>query len=327
MSAVYKARHVALGRDVALKLLPSATTDPTFARRLLFEARTIARLDHPNLVQVFDVGFQDGWFFMVMKLVRGRSLEDRLLEDPRPPLDDALSIMRDVARGLDAAHREGVIHRDLKPANVLVTEDGRACLTDFGLSRDSAVPDELDGLIVGTPCYMAPEIWQGEAVDGRTDLYSLGVIAYQMATGRRPFEAGTLAELQAQHLAGKAKAPRSLNPDCSPGLQAVMGKLMARSPDRRYADAAALLADLDRMARGLDPQALAGSSRRLKCGFCEALNRSDAAKCETCGEPLGAAAAAPLELALRKGEAACRACGAIFRAGLRACPSCRARVR
>jgi serine/threonine-protein kinase len=261
---------------------------------------------------------------MVMKLVRGRSLDDRLLEEPRPPVEFAVSIVRDVARGLEAAHKEGVVHRDLKPGNVLVTEDGRACLTDFGLSRDNAAPDELDGMIVGTPCYMAPEIWDGKTVDGRTDLYALGVIFYQMITGKKPFEASTLADLRALHTAGKAKAPRSLNPACPPGVQAVLAKMMARAPERRYADATSLLAELDRLSRGDDPKALADTGRRIKCGFCDTVNKSDATRCTTCGERIGVQADAPLELALREGEVRCSGCGAIHPERLRACPSCRA---
>ncbi|HYE97930.1 MAG TPA: serine/threonine-protein kinase [Planctomycetota bacterium] len=326
MGAVYKAKHLGLNRYVAVKLLPSVARDPAVVRRLLFEARTVARLEHPNVVQVYDVGCQDGVFFMVMQLVNGRTLEDRLLEMGRLPIDEAVGVMRDVLRGLEAAHREGIIHRDLKPANILLTQDGVARVTDFGLAQVQESPDELGGMVVGTPCYMAPEQWLGQKVDARSDLYSLGIVFYQLVTGAKPFEGRTLKEVMHQHTQGKAKAPRTVNSDCPPGVQAILGRMMARSPERRYSDATAVLQELERLSRGEDPLALQGSGRRVKCSFCEALNAADATKCSVCGEGLGSTVSAPIEIVLRNDEFACGRCGGVNRRGARACGSCRAPV-
>ncbi len=323
MGAVYKARHTGLNRYVAVKTLSTVSKDPTHVRRLLFEARTIARLEHPNIVQVYDVGFQDGHFFMVMKLVPGRSLEERLAEWGAPTLDQSVALVRDVARGLEAAHREGIVHRDLKPANIMVAEDGQACLADFGLAQAGGLPDELDGMLVGTPCYMAPELWLGKKVDARTDLYSLGILFYQLATGRKPFEGRTAADLMKLHTEGRARAPRAINPELPAGIQAVIGRLMARSPERRYPSAPAFLADLDRALRNEGPEALGESDRKRKCGFCETLNPAGAERCEVCKERLDAPSGGDLDLALRPGEFACGGCGTPNAEGGRVCAGCR----
>src|SRR6185369_7594885 len=161
MGAVYKAKHVGLNRYVAVKLLPSISHDPELVKRLLFEARAIAKLEHPNIVQVYDVGFQRGYFFIVMQLLKGETLEEQLNESGAMPVPTALDIIKEVAQGLAAAHEKGIIHRDLKPANIMMTEDGRARLTDFGLAQDADNPDGREGLIVGTPYYMSPEQWLG----------------------------------------------------------------------------------------------------------------------------------------------------------------------
>ena len=189
MGAVYKAKHVGLNRYVAVKLLPSVSQNPDLVKRLLIEARAVAKLEHPNIVQVYDVGFQRGYFFIVMQLLTGQTLEARLDEMKSLPVDAAVEIARDVASGLGAAHAKGIIHRDVKPANVMLTDDGRARLTDFGLAQDAENPDGREGLIVGTPYYMSPEQWLGHKADERSDLYSVGVILYQMVAGHRPSRA------------------------------------------------------------------------------------------------------------------------------------------
>jgi serine/threonine-protein kinase len=323
MASVYKARHLGLGRYVAVKLLPWASEDPLKARRLLFEARAIASLEHPNIVKVYDVGCEQGYFFMVMQLLRGRTLEDRLGELGPPPVEESLSLMRDVALGLEAAHAQGIVHGDLKPANLMITEDGRACLMDFGLAHAREGPDDLKGCIAGTPHYMAPEQWTGRKLDGRTDLYALGVVLYQLATGQRPFEGEGHEALARQHTQEKPRSPRSLNPQVSPGLQAVLGKLLSKSPERRYADAAACRADLERLIAHEDPKALEETGRYVRCGFCETLNPPASTECKVCKESLGTAATRRIEIALRPGEKACRRCGEACAEAARACPRCR----
>ena len=322
MGAVYKAKHVGLNRYVAIKVLPSSSKDATFERRLMAEARAIARLEHPGIVQVYDVGCEKGYFFMVMQLLCGQTLEDRIAELGIPDLRGTLEIVNDVAQGLAAAHKAGVIHRDLKPANIIVTEDGRARLTDFGLARMGGTKDELGDQIVGTPTYMAPEQWLCGPIDGRTDLYALGVVFYQLATGRKPFEGKTLAEMRELHVNVRAKAPRSVNSAVTPGVQAVLGKMMAKSPDRRYPDLPAFLEDLARLLQDKDPKALEETGRYAKCGFCETLNPTGSTKCKVCGEGLGTSATGELDLALREGETRCRSCGEVGKAGRRACARC-----
>ena len=193
MAAVYRARQPALDRFVALKLLPpEAASDPTFAERFRTEARALAQLSHPNIVSVHDSGqTPDGHLFMVMEYVAGGDLSEVLADGPLP-VTRALSIASAVATALDYAHTHGVIHRDIKPANILLRDDGTVKVADFGLARqhaDSAAATNGltgEGSAVGTPAYMAPEQRAGRTVDGRTDIYSLGVMLYEMLTGDLP---------------------------------------------------------------------------------------------------------------------------------------------
>jgi serine/threonine-protein kinase len=322
MGAVYKAKHIALNRLVAVKLIAEADQAPDVATRLLQEARAIARLEHPNIVQVYDIGRSEGFLYMVMQLLPGRSLETRLEELRIRTLRESVTLIRDISLGLAAAHDEGVIHRDLKPANVIVTEDDRPRLTDFGLARVGGSTDALSDQVVGTPSYMAPEQWRRGEVDGRADLYALGVIFYQLATGRKPFEAATIAEMMNLHLNEKPKAPRSINPEITPGLQAVLSKMLAKSPARRYPDVKALLTDLELLLHDKDPKALDETGRFAKCGFCETANPPGSVKCKVCGESL-TGQSAPLQLALRPGERRCPTCGEVVRKNARKCGSCR----
>jgi predicted Ser/Thr protein kinase len=326
MGAVYKAKHVGLNRYVAIKMIPASSEKDTIVRRLLFEARAIAKLEHPSIVQVYDVGCEKGYFFMVMQLLRGQTLEERLAELGMPDIKDSLSLVADVARGLEAAHGAGVIHRDLKPSNIIVSEDGRARLTDFGLARMGESSDELSDRVVGTPAYMAPEQWGRGPADGRSDLYSLGVILYLLVTGKKPFDGKSVQEIKDQHLSGRARAPRTLNPAVSEGLQAILGKMMARSPDRRYPTTTAFLEDLGRVLRDETPKALEETGRFVRCGFCETPNPAKATKCKLCGESLGPASGGSLEFALRSDERRCPACQEIVLQRARICSRCKRRL-
>jgi len=322
MGAVYKAKHVGLNRYVAVKLLPSVSNDPEMVKRLLFEARAIAKLEHPNIVQVYDVGFQRGYFFIVMQLLMGQTLEERLAEMGALPVPTALDILKDVAQGLAAAHAKGIVHRDLKPANIMLTEDGRARLTDFGLAQDAENPDGREGLIVGTPYYMSPEQWLGHKADERSDLYSLGIILYQMVTGRRAFQGETVNELMHQHLKVVAPSPKLHDPELADGLCAMIKKMIVKPPKRRYQNIVEFMDDLGKVATGEDPDAMGEFGQMVKCSFCETFNSAGDKKCKVCGEPIGDASG-PLEIAARPDEFKCPGCGTLNRKGARICGGCR----
>jgi tRNA A-37 threonylcarbamoyl transferase component Bud32 len=322
MGAVYKAKHVGLNRYVAVKMLPSVSNNPDLVKRLLFEARAVAKLEHPNIVQIYDVGFQRGYFFIVMQLLKGGTLEEKLAEMKSLPVPASLDIVRDVAQGLGAAHEKGVIHRDVKPANIMVSDDGRARLTDFGLAQDVENPEERSGLIVGTPYYMSPEQWLGHKADERSDLYSLGIILYQMVTGRRAFEGETVNELMHQHLKVAPVSPKKIDPELSDGLCALIKKMIAKPPRKRYPTMREFVLDLQKVIGGQDPDALGEFGTMVKCGFCETFNPIGDKKCKVCGESLHAAGG-PIEIMALPDEFKCPGCGGLNRRGSRACGSCR----
>ncbi len=322
MGAVYKAKHVGLNRYVAIKLMPSLSNDPETVKRLLFEARAIAKLEHPNIVQVYDVGFQKGYFFIVMQLLKGETLEDRIAAMKKLPLAQALEIVREVAQGLAAAHQKGIVHRDLKPANVMLTEDGHARLTDFGLAQDAETPDQHEGMVVGTPYYMSPEQWLGHKADERSDLYSLGVILQQMVTGQRPFQGETVNELMHQHLKVPAPNPKAEDDSLSDGLCAMLKKMIVKAPKKRYQNMGAFLEDLKRVESDEDPEALAEFGTQVRCSFCESFNPVTEKKCRVCGEAVHEAGG-PLEILARPDETKCPGCGHLNRKGVRVCGGCR----
>lgn len=323
MGEVFRARHVALGREVAIKMLPAKGKEQLMVKRLLFEARAIAKLEHPNIVQVFDAGLQSGYLFLVMQLVEGQPLDEILKECGNLMEDQAIGITKDVLRGLANAHSKGIIHRDLKPGNIMISPDGKAKIMDFGLARDVEHTDEVAGMIIGTPYYMAPEQWLGQKTDERSDLYALGIILYAMTTGKKPFDSTEISELMHMHLKKGAVSPKSIIPSMSESLVAIIRKAMSKSPAKRYQTAADFLNDLDRYTRGEEPAALGQFMKLNKCGFCEALNPENATRCKVCGEPLRATQQdVGLSIMPRADEIKCPACGGFAKAGARACPKC-----
>ncbi len=250
MGTVYRGHDDTLDRDVAVKVLSSSGLGTEGRDRLLNEAQAIARLSHPNIVSVYDAGEQDSTPYIVMEVIEGASLHDR-------PPDDMQGIVRvaaQVCAALEHAHSHGVVHRDLKPENVLIAEDGTAKLMDFGIARSVASRMTAEGEIVGTVFYMAPEIALGQNYDGRADLYSLGVMLYELTTGELPFAQGDPLTVISQHIHATVVPPRAKNEGVPPRLDQLILQLMEKSPDNRPSSAAEVQKALER-GDLLDPEA------------------------------------------------------------------------
>jgi WD40 repeat protein len=254
MGVVYQARHIQLNRVVALKMVLAGghAGEPELAR-FRAEAETIARLQHPNIVQIYEVGAQDGTPFFSLEFCAGGSLEKKLGGTPLPPRE-AARLVEVLALAMQAAHQKGIIHRDLKPANVLLAEDGTPKITDFGLAKklDDSAGQTASGAILGTPSYMAPEQAGGRAreVGPLADVYALGAILYECLTGRPPFKAATPWDTLLQVLSGEPVPPRRLQPSVPRDLETICLKCLHKDPRRRYGTAQALADDLGRCLRG-----------------------------------------------------------------------------
>ncbi|HEY4688129.1 MAG TPA: protein kinase [Anaerolineae bacterium] len=252
MATVYRAHDPSFKRDVALKVLPREFLHaPTFKARFEREAQTIASLEHPAIVPVYDFGEEDGQPFLVMRLLQGGSLADRIKKGVLP-IAEAAAILAHIAPGLDAAHARGVIHRDLKPGNILFDQRGDPAIADFGIAKLVQAGTTLSrNLFMGTPAYMSPEQAESESdIDGRSDIYTLGVILYEMLTGQQPYHADTPVGLAIQHI--QAPVPRILeaNPGLPPSCQVVIDRAMAKKRDERYATAGEMAEALQAVARG-----------------------------------------------------------------------------
>ncbi|HLV97610.1 MAG TPA: protein kinase [Ktedonobacterales bacterium] len=250
MGQVYRARDPRLEREVAIKVLADALSkEPGYLERFRREARAVAKLNHPNIVPVYDFGEQGNLTYLVMPLIPGGTLRDYLAQRRRLPLAEALAILEQVASALQYAHERGLVHRDVKPANILMSAEGRALLSDFGIVRlvekgDSSATLTRMGAFVGSPEYAAPEMVTGAPVDQRVDLYALGVVLFQMLTGQLPFAAPTPVALLMMQTQQQPPTPRSLNPEIPPAVEAVLLKALAKKPEDRYQTAAALVTDL-----------------------------------------------------------------------------------
>ncbi len=246
---VYLARDLLLDRPVALKVLdPQLSTDHAFVERFRREAQAAANLSHPNIVPVFDWGESESTYFIVMEYVDGEALSSIIRTQAPLEPEHAASIAVDIAKALSYAHRHGVVHRDVKPGNVLITSDGQVKVTDFGIARAIGTDEQVTqtGLVMGTATYFSPEQAQGLGVDGRSDLYALGVVLYEMATGRPPFTGDTPVSIAYQHVQETPPRPRSINAEIPPALEAIILQAMAKMPAERYPNADDLRADLVR---------------------------------------------------------------------------------
>jgi serine/threonine-protein kinase len=250
MGQVYRARDPRLDREVAIKVLADTLSqEPGYLERFRREARAVAKLNHPNIVQVYDFGEQGDLTYLVMPLIPGGTLRDLLAQRRKLPLTEALSLAEQVASALQYAHERGLIHRDVKPANILLSAEGRALLSDFGIVRlvqkdEASASLTRMGAFVGSPEYAAPEMVTGGRVDQRVDIYALGVMLFQMLTGQLPFAAPTPMALLMMQTQQQPPSLRSLNPAIPPAVEVVVLKALAKKPEDRYQTAAALMNDL-----------------------------------------------------------------------------------
>lgn len=263
-ATVYRALDTTLDREVALKVLdPLLMRDATWVARFHREARAVARLKHPHIVTIYEIGEADGRLYIAMELIEGPGLDAEIGRRGRIPWNEALTILGQVADALDYAHGQGVLHRDLKPANILLDPRKGAVLTDFGFARlvgESSLSVSVSGGVVGTPAYIAPEVWDGEEPTAQTDLYSLGCVAYEMLTGEVLFAGKTPSVVMRKHLMDGPQWPDASHwPTGVPeGVRDVLARALAREPAARYPDAAALVNALRALGRPADDRKRAG---------------------------------------------------------------------
>jgi serine/threonine-protein kinase len=249
MGAVYQAHHVGLDIPVAVKMLPPAFAERSSgaADRFLAEARAAAKLKHPHIVGVYNVGCEAGIHFIVMELIEGGSLHDLIRMAGRIPIPRAVELTAQVCQGLQCAHDHGIVHRDIKPANILIDRSGMAKIADLGLAKK--LGDDFgmtqSGMTLGTPYYLSPEqAADAKRVDHRSDIYSLGCMLYEMVCGKVPYGGDTLARVLLAHAQAPIPDPRAANPEVPERLAGAIMKMMAKRPDDRFPAVKAVLAEL-----------------------------------------------------------------------------------
>lgn len=254
MATVYHAYDPRFEREVALKVLPREMLhDPQFRTRFEREAKTIAMLEHPAIVPVYDFGEEDGQPYFVMRFMTGGSLTDRMKHGPMT-IQEATHLFGRLAPALDEAHAKGIVHRDLKPGNILFDQYGEPYISDFGIAKIAATQSNVTGsAIVGTPAYMSPEQAQGEGIDGRSDIYGLGVILFELLTGQQPYHGDTPMSVVVKHITDPVPHILDVKPDLPPTIEAVIEKAMAKDRDQRFSTVKALTDALNAVAMGETP--------------------------------------------------------------------------
>jgi eukaryotic-like serine/threonine-protein kinase len=251
MADVYLAEDQELGRRVAIKILNSRHgNDDQFIERFRREAKNAAALNHPNIVSIYDRGEAENTYYIAMEFLDGRTLKELIVGRGAAPINVAIEYARQILSALRFAHRHGIVHRDIKPHNALVDSEGRVKVTDFGIARAGTSQMTETGSIVGTAQYLSPEQARGGEVDPRSDLYSLGVVLYELLTGKTPFDGETPVEIAMKHLSTTPKPPSKLRPDVPRELDMVVMRALAKNPDERYQSADEMEGDLERVARG-----------------------------------------------------------------------------
>ncbi len=259
MGIVYRGFDPRIGRQIAIKTIPTTVTPDhehfeEFRRRLFREAQAAGTLNHPNIVTVYDVGEADGQLFIVMELVDGRSLDKVIRSGEAPPLPEVFHYVEQVGVALDYAHTKGIVHRDIKPANLIVANDRAVKVADFGIAKLSTSTITQEGGRLGSPSYMSPEQVDGRSIDGRSDIWSLGVVLYQLLTGEKPFKGSTVAAITHQIVNGTFIPPSELNPRLPRRLDRILEKALQKEPERRFQTGTQLASEL----RKLDGEELKG---------------------------------------------------------------------
>jgi beta-lactam-binding protein with PASTA domain/predicted Ser/Thr protein kinase len=252
MADVYLAEDEELGRRIAIKILNERhASDEQFVERFRREAKNAAGLSHPNIVQIYDRGEAEGTYYIAMEYLEGRTLKETAARQPLP-LREAIGYVREILAALRFAHRKGIVHRDIKPHNALIDADGRVKVTDFGIARAGAASQMTEaGSIIGTAQYLSPEQARGAPVDHRSDLYSLGIVLYELVTGAVPFTGDTPVEIAMKHLSTVPEPPSSRRPELPRALDQVVLRALAKDPEDRYSSAEEMDAELARVAEGL----------------------------------------------------------------------------
>lgn len=244
MSDVYRAKDHILGREVAVKVLKQEfAEDITFVTKFRSEAQSAAGLEHPNIVNIYDVGSENNMYYIVMEYVEGITLKTYVEKKGRLNFKEALSIAIQVGRGIEAAHKKNIVHRDIKPQNIIISTEGKVKVTDFGIAR-AATSNTIHADVMGSVHYSSPEQARNGFVDYKSDIYSLGIVMYEMVTGKVPFDGDTTVAIALQHLQEEMVAPSAYAPDLPVSLEKIILKATMKSPDRRYASMEDLLMDL-----------------------------------------------------------------------------------